>query len=109
VIDFQVIQPRHQDFKDSPTKVVRYQQIWVDQVNFRDEGLNHLFLVHERLDARALAHFNLLCKIGWERHVAFKSSDQGKVLNALSRCSSILVNLVVNQARYHCNLIGVIC
>lgn len=103
----QHLDSRHQNLKDTTTEVVRQHDIWVNHKEFRNEHLHQLPLCIEQLYIRRIVLFELLHQV--ERPgVTRKTSHQTKSLNlSIIVRWSILIDLSLNQARDHGNLIGV--
>jgi len=107
VIDPQVADPCKQDFDHAAAKVVRDQQIWIDQMQLVDEHLEHLALVLEYLNVSVSLLLDLLLQI--ERQwLRVQLPQQCEALEFFISRGAILINLVLHDARDDSDLLSIL-
>lgn len=83
------------------------EQIWINLGDLVNEGLDQLFFAGEIAHLRTLSILDLSLEIKGHG-LCIKLSYKGEGLELIHRSRAILAHVVVNEARNHCDLIGVL-
>ena len=82
-------------------------QVRVNCVKPVDEHLKHRPFALEYLDVGSFLLFDFLLNVKWKR-LLVKFSQQSKTLEILIFSWSILINVILDNARYHRNLLSIV-
>lgn len=107
VIDPQVADPCKQDFYYAAAKVVRNEQIWINQMQLVDEHLEHLALILKDLNVGVSLLLDLLLQVERQR-LRVKLPQQSEALEFFISRRAILIDLVLHDARDDSDLLSIV-